>query len=76
MNQRGFRTLFLFSSILMLLLGFPGGTSLSEDSADETVEWVGDYDEGWDLFEELLSEQRYEAASSLAGKMLDTAIEE
>jgi uncharacterized protein YfaS (alpha-2-macroglobulin family) len=72
---------FAFPLFLMFILSMgpmPGvepniGETVQEAPAAESTQWNGDFAEGWRQFEEMVQEQKYEAASSLVERMLEKA---
>src|SRR5512141_2313110 len=68
----------LFLLLLSIIAGlgiaaFPPIQSPKEKPQAVAPEWNGDFAAGWRLFESLIGEQKYEAASSLVDKMLAQA---
>jgi alpha-2-macroglobulin len=61
--------LFLF---LTLNLGFAASAvqSTKEPEKPEEVNWNGDFTQGWQQYDQLIDEQKYQTASSLVEKML------
>ncbi len=59
----------------ILSLGFAAslGQSAKDTPKPEPANWNGDFSQGWQQFEQLTRDQKYEAASSLVEKMLAAA---
>lgn len=66
----------LFVLLLILCPGPTRGTSQPALGGDAPVPWIGDFADGWRQFDKLLEQQKHEAASALAGQLLEKAIEE
>jgi alpha-2-macroglobulin len=64
---------FLLSFFIILSLGFIVGKPIPQSPKPKLAEWSGNFTEGWQQFEQLTKEQKYEAASSLVEKMLASA---
>ncbi len=65
----------LFSLFIILGFGFIAGQTASQQPKAEPAEWNGDFMKGWQSYEKLVKEQKYEAAASLVEKMLEKARE-
>ncbi len=81
MIKSRYHFIILLSLFLILSLGFAlslnFGNFLKLSPQDEQkpmpVNWSGDFTEGWQQFEQMIKEQKYEAASFLVEKMLAAA---
>lgn len=73
MIQNKHHIVFLLSILLILCLGLLFGMQLPKDSQPDSLQWSGEFDEGWKQFDRLLEEQKVEAASALVEKMLASA---
>jgi alpha-2-macroglobulin len=77
MIKNRYHLAFLLSLFIILSLGFiigqPAQQAPKPKPANTTVEWSGNFADGWKQFEQLLSEQKNEAAASLVENMLASA---
>jgi uncharacterized protein YfaS (alpha-2-macroglobulin family) len=73
MIKRRYNIGFLLSIILILSLGFTLGGPVQEPSKSKPPEWSGNFAEGWRQFEQLVDDQKFEAATSLVEEMLARA---
>jgi alpha-2-macroglobulin len=64
---------FLLSFFIILSLGLIVGKPLQQAPKTKPAEWNGNFTDGWRQFEQLIKDQKNEAASSLVEKMLATA---
>ncbi|MBP1623893.1 MAG: hypothetical protein H6Q07_1913, partial [Acidobacteria bacterium] len=63
----------LLSLFIILGLGFIAGQTARQEPKPEPAPWSGDYMKGWQQYDQLVKEQKYEAASSLVEEMLAKA---
>jgi len=75
MAKRKYNVVFLLFLFITLSLGFAAslGQSTKEPPMPNSASWSGDYAKGWQQFEQLTKNQKYEAASALVEKMLADA---
>ncbi len=64
---------FLLAISLILCLGILLAAQAPKDAKPDSPGWNGDFTEGWKQFDQLLKEQKREAASALVEKMLESA---
>ncbi len=64
---------FLLFLFIALSLGFIIGKPVLQDVKTTTAEWNGNFPEGWSQYEQLIKDQKNEAALSLVEKMLSAA---
>ena len=60
----------LLSLFIILGLGLIAGQTARQEPKPKPAEWSGDYMKGWQQYDQLIKEQKYEAASSLVEEML------
>ncbi len=72
MTQRRSHHVFLLSLLCILSLGFSAAVSIQEKPKPKpaVAVWSGDFAEGWKQYDQLINEQKNEAAASLVEKML------
>jgi uncharacterized protein YfaS (alpha-2-macroglobulin family) len=73
MSQRRYYLAFLITLGVVLSLGFILGSPVQQAPKPKPAEWSGNFTEGWQQFEQLTKEQKYEAASALVEKILQRA---
>lgn len=73
MIKRRYSIAFFPFILLVLCLGFLIAAQLPKDPEPDSPDWNGDFTEGWKQFEQLLEEQKHEAASALVDAMLEDA---
>ncbi len=81
MIKSGYRIALLSFLLLILSIGFAANLNVlsspgrphQETPMSRPVAWNGDFTDGWRNYDQLVKEQKFEAASSLAEKMLAAA---
>ncbi len=73
MIKNRYQVALLLSLFVILGLGFIAGQTGQQKPKPKPAEWSGDYMKGWQQYDQLVKEQKYEAASSLVEEMLAKA---
>jgi len=73
MIKNRYQVALLLSLFVILGLGFIAGQTGLQKPKPKVEEWSGDYMKGWQQYDQLVKEQKYEAASSLVEEMLAKA---
>ena len=70
MIKNRYQVALLLSLFVILGLGFIAGQTGQQKPKPKPAEWSGDSMKGWQQYDQLVKEQKYEAASSLVEEML------
>ena len=73
MIKNRYQVALLLSLFVILGLGFIAGQTGQQKPKPKPAEWSGDSMKGWQQYDQLVKEQKYEAASSLVEEMLAKA---
>ena len=68
-----YRFAFFLIILLILCIGILLAAQAPKGTKPDSTGWNGDFTEGWKQFDQLLKEQKNEAASALVEKMLESA---